>query len=292
MSTINEENFLTRIKAGEKIEAEDPMPEKYRQALLNTLESSAEGELTAAYICGALLAKIPSLDDKKYAAQALTEEIRHAALFYKCMEELGADTEQLVRNLDEACDFVFINPKKHISAAKRKELLKSRSVQRMSPVDRFETWFELTAYGVCIERAVLFEAIAGQDCSYNPLVRTYKEIIKDEIGHVTHADARFEKFAKNPETRTAIQQALYKYFPRAMSHIEAFNSPKVKINQEWGLRPPYRENKNREVFYKEVEEVVLRAGLQMPLWPDHHKKKNGIINKLSMIKKKVLSLSA
>ncbi len=266
MSPINDEDFLKRIQAGEKIEAADAMPEEYRHALLRLLEAQAIGELSGAYSGMEWIAKAPTIQEKVLMAQIIRDEVRHAGVLYRCLEELGVDVENRVKELDEAYDLIHVESKKPASETEKKNVLRSDDIRRVNIQNfRIETWVECAMVNFCLDRYAAHLLTDAEKSSYNPLVKACQSILKEEAMHISHGDAWVERLAKDPKTRQEVQQALNKWFPRTMHQFEPVDSPENTIYKKWRLM--VRDyNDLREDFHKEIKERVACAGLQMPSW--------------------------
>jgi len=208
MTQINEEDFLRRIQAGDKIEAGDAMPEEYRQALLSYLEAQADAELSGAYCGMEWIAKAPSIQEKVLVAQIIKDEVRHASVFYNCLEELGVDIESCVKELDQAYD--LIHEKKNIS---RKDDGRRINVLHF----RIDTWAEFVMCNFCLDRHSAHALTEFEKSSYNPLAKACQSVLREEIMHMNHGDIWVERLAKDPKTRQEVQQALDKWFPKMMN---------------------------------------------------------------------------
>src|SRR5262245_18679336 len=103
MTTDKEQEFLKRIQTGETVEAEDDMPEEYRQNLINLLEMQADSELAGAYGYIPWIEKAPNIHEKLLVAQIVKDEIRHAYAVNKLLGELGIDVDKRI----EAHDFAM-----------------------------------------------------------------------------------------------------------------------------------------------------------------------------------------
>jgi ring-1,2-phenylacetyl-CoA epoxidase subunit PaaA len=280
MNQINEEDFLKRIQAGEKIEATDAMPEEYRNALLQLLEARARGELLGAYGLSEGLAKAPSIQEKLVVAQIVKDEVRHAGVFYKCLEELGVDVENRIKELDQAYGLTHVESKKSTSNIEEKN----------NPNPQIETWEEFIMVNFCVDRYLAHHLADGEKSSYNPLAKACQSVLREEMMHISHGDMGVEQLAKDPKTRQEVQRVLNKWFPKTLNQFGPADSPRYKIRRKWCLI--VRDlDEIQEDFRKEIKERVVRAGLQMPLWtPGGHKKTDTQESRLlPKIKRKILS---
>src|SRR5688500_13130904 len=91
--------FDSRIAAGEKIEAEDWMPDDYRRGVLKFIEMHANSEIMGALPERECLPSAPSLKRKMSLAAKIQDEVGHAQLLYRVAEDLGKSREAMYEDL-------------------------------------------------------------------------------------------------------------------------------------------------------------------------------------------------
>lgn len=257
-TTISEEEFLKRIQSGEKIEADDPMPEEYRQNLINLLEMQADSELSGAYGYIPWIEKAPNIHEKLLVAQIVKDEIRHAYAINKCLEELGVNVD---KRIDEQ-DFALRIEEGDTSIGTERLATDKRVNIFYYPI---ETWTDFIMFNFCMDRGAGHQLEDAKLSSYGPWVRAINTIFKEEMMHVTHGDTWVERLAQNPDTREEVQAALEKWFGRTMNIFGRPGSRRNQVYQKWGLK--IRDNEEvRQAFRKEIEEKVAKFGLKMPEW--------------------------
>ncbi len=292
MVNSNEENFLKQIQAGRKIEATDDMPEEYRSAVVSLLGTYADGELSGAYSILEWATKAPTVQEKILVTQMIRDEMYHASIFYKCLEELGVNVENRTREFDRAYDSVYLNRKNQTINSGKRDALRNDAIQGIKILNfRAETWTELIMLNVCLDRFSYHLLADAANCSYAPLAKACQNITKDEVSHIHHGDDWVDRLAKNPDTRQEVQQALDDYFPSLMNQFGPMDTPAYKIARKWGLMVR-NHNELREDFRREIKGMAKRAGLQMPLWVLPGNKKPGILTNhfLPKIKTKLFAL--
>lgn len=263
MSTIvSEDAFLAKIQQGEKIEAEDPMPQEYRENLINLLEMQADSELSGAYGYIPWIEKAPDIHEKLLVAQIVKDEIRHAYVVNRCLEELGVNVDQRI----DAQDYAFRLESGDANIGSDRKATDKRVNIFYYPI---ETWTDFIMFNFCMDRGAGHQLEDALESSYGPWARAIKTIFKEEMMHVNHGDTWVEKLAANPATRDEVQEALNKWFPRTMNIFGRPGSKRNVIYQKWGLKK--RDNDHvRNAFAQEIEEKVTRFGLTMPQWtPDY-----------------------
>ncbi len=260
--TIDEQAFLERIQRGEKIEADEPMPDEYRQNLINLLEMQADSELSGAYGYIPWIEKAPNIHEKLLVAQIVKDEIRHAYAINKCLEELGVDVNQRI----EEQDFAY-------RLAEDTADIGTERVKRDKRVNIFyypiETWTDFIMFNFCMDRGAGHQLEDALDSSYGPWQRAINTIFKEEMMHVNHGDTWVEKLAKDPATRQETQEAFEKWFTRTMNIFGRPGSKRNVVYQKWHLKK--RDNDEvREGYRAEIETKATQCGLKMPVWiPDY-----------------------
>ena len=259
---VQEEAFLKRVTAGEKIEAQDPMPPEYRENLINLLEMQADSELSGAYGYIPWIEKAPDIHEKLLVAQIVKDEMRHAYAINKCLEELGVDVNQRIADQDFA--YRLQDDQSNIGAER---LAKDKRVNIFYyPI---ETWTDFIMFNFCMDRGAGHQLEDALNSSYGPWSRAINTIFKEEMMHVNHGDTWVQRLAADPKTHDETQAALEKWFCRTMNIFGRPGSKRNVIYQRWGLKR--RDNDEvREAFRKEIEEKVADFGLKMPVWnPDY-----------------------
>lgn len=260
--TVSEQDFLKRIQSGELIESHDPMPEEYRDNLINLLEMQADSELSGAYGYIQWIEKAPNIHEKLLVAQIVKDEIRHAYAIYKCLEELGINVDQRI----EAQDFAYRLEQDNLNIGTERKAQDKRVNIFYYPI---ETWTDFIMFNFCMDRGAGHQLEDALESSYGPWQRAIKMIFKEEMMHVNHGDTWVEKLAADPKTKDEVQAALNKWFNRTMNIFGRPGSKRNVIYRKWSLKK--RDNDEvRESFRKEIEEKVAKFGLTMPTWdPDY-----------------------
>lgn len=252
------EQFYERIINGELIEAEDAMPEEYKENLINLLEMQADSELAGAYGYIPWIEKAPTVHEKVLVAQIVKDEIRHAYVVYKCLEDLGIDVQKRI----EAQDFAY-------RMAEGKDSIGAERLKADKRVNIFyypiETWTDFNMFNFCMDRGAGHQLEDALESSYGPWRRGIKTIFKEEMMHVNHGDTWVKKLSQDPTTHDGVQESLNQWFPRTMNIFGRPGSKRNVVYQKWRLKK--RDNDQvRQAFRQEIESKVKAFGLNMPVW--------------------------
>src|SRR5438046_6757822 len=99
MSNLAQE-MMARIEAGARIESAHEMTDDYRENLIHLLTMQADSELAGGYGYVPWITKAPTVEEKHVVAQIVKDELRHAAVTYGLLADLGFDVASRVRRHD------------------------------------------------------------------------------------------------------------------------------------------------------------------------------------------------
>ncbi len=95
-----EEQFQAKIDAEIKIEPKDWMPEKYRKTLIRQISQHAHSEIIGMLPEGNWISRAPNLRRKVALLAKVQDEAGHGLYLYSAAETLGADRDQLFKDLN------------------------------------------------------------------------------------------------------------------------------------------------------------------------------------------------
>src|SRR6266496_2658003 len=82
-----------KIARGVRLESPDEMTPEYRQDLVHLMTMQADSELAGGYGYVPWITKAPTVDEKHVVAQIVKDELRHAAIMYGLLGDLGVDVD-------------------------------------------------------------------------------------------------------------------------------------------------------------------------------------------------------
>ncbi len=201
MATLNNEALLQRISKGDLIETEDEMTPEYKEALKTMLIVSGDTEMISVPSYYQAAQKAPTLNCYISALAILQDEMSHAHIAYRILEDLGVDKEHLVYERDPVewkYPYAFDVP--------------------------LESWVELVVANAFYDRAgyVLLGVDIFRHCSYGPWKRALAKVDKEENFHLRHGELWMRRLVQDPEMRAALQRAVDWMFPLT---VEWFGLP-------------------------------------------------------------------
>src|SRR3990172_11890769 len=83
--------MMAKIENGVRLESAPEMTPEYRENLIHLLTMQADSELAGGYGYVPWIAKAPTVEEKHVVAQIVKDELRHAAVMYGLLGDLGFD---------------------------------------------------------------------------------------------------------------------------------------------------------------------------------------------------------
>jgi ring-1,2-phenylacetyl-CoA epoxidase subunit PaaA len=93
--------MLNKIRTGVRLESADEMTPEYRDALVHLMTMQADSELAGGYGYVPWITKAPTVEEKHVVAQIVKDELRHAAVMYGLLEDLGFPVDRHVQAHDD-----------------------------------------------------------------------------------------------------------------------------------------------------------------------------------------------
>jgi ring-1,2-phenylacetyl-CoA epoxidase subunit PaaA len=251
--------MMAKIERGVRLESAEEMTPEYRENLVHLLTMQADSELAGGYGYVPWITKAPTVEEKHVVAQIVKDELRHAAVMYGLLADLGFDVERHVRQHDETftmrIDAQADIGTSRITADKRVNIF-------YYPID---TWADFVFFNFCMDRGAGHQLEDVRGGSYGPWVRAIDGIFKEEKFHIRHGEYWVKKLAEDPATHDEAQATFAKWYVRTMNIFGRPGSPKNQLYRRLKLK--LRDNDEvRQAFAAEVNELCEKFGLAVPDW--------------------------
>lgn len=251
-----------KLAAGGKVVSPDEMTQEYRDQLVHLMQMQADSELAGAYGYVPWIQKAPSIQETLTVSQIVKDEVRHARVMYRLLEELGVDVQRYY----EKHDFALRVQDSDIGTQR------AGADQRVNifyyPID---TWYDFIMFNFCMDRGAGHQLEDAKDCSYKPWCDVMEGIFKEEAMHMAHGDHWVKKLASDPATKEQTQAALDVWFPRTMNIFGRRASKRNAIYRKLGLKR--RDNDEvRQAFADDVADKCRQFGLRVPEWTPEESK--------------------
>ncbi|MBS4214336.1 Phenylacetic acid catabolic protein [Neobacillus rhizophilus] len=180
------EVLIDKIKDGFMVECVDDMNEEYLRALKQTLTIVGDTELLSVPPLLTVYNQAPNLNYKITALAVIQDEIGHAHIAYRLLEELSEDVEAL---LYERPAHRWKNP--------------------YAFDFKLDNWIQLGVFNGLFDRAgYTLLGDAYENTSYGPWKRALVKVDKEELFHLRNGEIIMRAGMKNPDTAKQVQEAV------------------------------------------------------------------------------------
>ena len=201
MSQFTDTELKAKVQDGFIVEYPEEMTEGYRKALIVQLLVQADTELISAPAYFMAAKDAPSTNTMVSATAIIQDELAHANIAYRLLEDLGMSKEEL---LYEREPHEFKHP--------------------YGFDQPLENWAELVVANGFFDRAgITLLGDVYRNTSYGPLKRALVKVDQEETFHLRHGEMWMKRLAKaGGEAKGKVQQAVDWMFPMA---VEWFGLP-------------------------------------------------------------------
>jgi ring-1,2-phenylacetyl-CoA epoxidase subunit PaaA len=244
------EFFMNRIQAGEKIEADDWMPEEYRKTLIKLISMHGISEIMGALPEKEWVPKAPSLRRKLGIMAKVQDEMGHGQLLLRVSEDLMAPYG---RNRVHIMQDLFSGD------------LKFHNVFHMEA----PTWADAGLIGWLVDGAAIITQTNMLDASYGPYARALKRICAEEVFHAQHGEAIIMALAEGTDLqREMVQDSLERWWEAMLMFFgpgdaSTTGTSKQDITIKYRIRTKTNEELRQDFFTKYIPRV-LSLGLKLP----------------------------
>lgn len=242
--------FIERIEAGEKIEANDWMPDDYRNALIKLISMHGISEIMGALPEKEWVPKAPSLRRKLGIMAKVQDEMGHGQLLLRVVEDLLAP-------LGKGRD--------HIMNDLLNGDLKFHNVFHMEA----PTWADAGLIGWLVDGAAIITQTNMLGASYGPYARALQRICAEEVFHAQHGESIILALAEGTqEQKNMIQDAINRWWPSLLMFFgpataATTGSSKQDITIKYKIRTKTNEQLRQDFLSKYIPRV-LSLGLTIP----------------------------
>lgn len=201
MSRFTEDEIKQKVQEGYILESPDEMTPGYRKALRVQLLVQGDTELISAPAYWMAAQDAPSTNTQVSAVAIIQDELAHANIAYRILEDAGLDKEYLIYGREPhefKHPYGFDQP--------------------------LESWAELvTANGFFDRAGITLLSDVYRNTSYGPLKRALVKVDLEETFHLRHGEVWMKRLATaGGEAREKLQRAVDWMFPMT---IEWFGLP-------------------------------------------------------------------
>ncbi|MGH7458322.1 MAG: Phenylacetic acid catabolic protein [Longimicrobiaceae bacterium] len=201
MAAKSEEELKQKVQNGFLVEYPDEMTEGYRKSLIVQLLVQADTELISAPAYFGPASTAPSTNTMVSATAIIQDELAHANIAYRLLEDLGLDKEELLYGREPhqfKHPYGFDQP--------------------------LEDWADLVVANGFFDRAgITLLGDVFENTSYGPLKRALVKVDQEETFHLRHGEMWMKRLVQaGGEAREMVQRSVDWMFPMA---VEWFGLP-------------------------------------------------------------------
>jgi ring-1,2-phenylacetyl-CoA epoxidase subunit PaaA len=236
-----EQALLEYVQDGGQVEATDWLPDEYRAKLVKFIEMHGNSELMGVLPEREWILRAPTLQRKLALTAKVQDEVGHAQLIYRVVEDLGKPREQCLADL--------------ISGK-----AKFHNVFHYPT----HTWGDVGVIAWLVDAAAIISQKALLKCSYAPYARIMKKICWEESFHILHGrDVILAMVTGTPSQFELVQDALNRWWPPLMQ----FHGNPIPRDQDpmwiWRIKSQGNEEA-RQQFLDGYVPQIRELGLEVP----------------------------
>ncbi|WP_246197166.1 1,2-phenylacetyl-CoA epoxidase subunit PaaA [Cytobacillus depressus] len=241
---------MIRINAGEKIEADDWMPDDYRTTLIKLISMHGISEIMGALPEKEWVPKAPSLKRKLGIMAKVQDEMGHGQLLLRVAEDL---MKPYGKNREDIMEDLFSGK------------LKFHNVFHMEA----PTWADAGLIGWLVDGAAIISQTNMLDASYGPYARALKRICAEEVFHAQHGESIIMALAEGTkEQRVMVQDAINRWWEALLmffgpADASTTGTSKQDTTIKYRIRTKTNEDLRQDFFSKYIPRV-LSLGLTVP----------------------------
>jgi ring-1,2-phenylacetyl-CoA epoxidase subunit PaaA len=246
MSLVSEQDVVSRLSSGRLVESRDQMSEKYLQGMLRILTVSADTELVSAPAYLHAAKDAPTINAFISAMGIIQDELGHAHIAYRLMEDLGVDKEELIYERDPESfkyPYAFDVP--------------------------LDTWVELAVANALYDRAgFVLLADVFHNTTFAPWKRALVKVDKEENFHLRHGETWMKKINQSADGHERLQRAVDWMLPLTLEWFGLPDSLKTqKVQLEYGFKGQSNDQL-RQTWMSTAIPFLTTLGIDVPVHRD------------------------
>ena len=254
--TESELKLFEEIKNGKTFDKGAELPPLYKKHLLNLLWMQGDSEYSGSLGYAPWIEKAPTVMEKVLVAQMVKDEMRHAQVVYKILDDMGENTLAYVNSKDMA--FKMENDLEQIGFKRLKDDARVNIFYY-----NIKYWTDFILFNFLMDRAAGHQLEDTLESSYIPWKVGMGGIFKEEAMHVAHGDKWVKTLANDPNEKSFLQERLNLWWPRVMNVFGNSRGASNEIYVKLGIKK--RTNLEvRKAFVAEVEKFIKELGLTLP----------------------------
>ncbi len=225
--------FVEHVQSGGQVEADDWMPDEYRQLAIKFIEMHANSEMMGALPEREWIARAPTLRRKMSLTAKVQDEVGHGHMIYRVAEDLGKPRPDMLS-----------------------DLLAGRT--KFHNVFHYPTrsWGDVAVIGSLVDGAAIITQTALRTTSLATYARVMKRVCAEESFHQRHGeDLLLELASGTAAQREMLQEAVDRWWTPIMH----FFGPKTPAEKDrllfWRIKTETNETLRQRFFDRYVPKL-------------------------------------
>lgn len=259
--SISDQKLLEEIKQGRTFSKDEKLPPLYEKYLKKLLWMQGDSEYSGALGYMPWIEKAPTVLEKVLVSQMVKDEMRHAHVIYRLLDNLGENTENYVAQKDLA--FKLEEDQINIGFKKLKDDYRVNIFYY-----NIKYWEDYILFNFLMDRGAGHQLEDTFDSTYLPWREAIGSIYKEETMHLAHGDKWVKILAEDSSKKAFLQERLNLWWPRVMN---VFGSSKGQSNDIY-IKLGLKKRSNAEVrvaFVKEINKMCADWGLTVPSYDEN-----------------------
>src|SRR5215469_8769413 len=221
-----------------KFETAQEIPEDMRKLIVKLMVVQADTEFASIQQHRPWLDRAPTLEDRWIEARIVADEARHGLQACRILRDFGEEGQKYIDALLDA-------PEGH---------------HKLDAFNmKFDRWSDVGAFTCFVDRVGVYQLRAFQECSYGPLARAMPLMLSEEQLHLNFGLNVLRRMVREQGkyngSKAEAQEAVYKWYPRALDMFGHSNSDTSRRAIEWGLKR-WTNEEAREKYIQEVTPLM------------------------------------
>ena len=229
-----------------KFETANEIPEEMRKLIIRLMVVQADTEFASIQQHRPWLDKAPTLEDRWIEARIVADESRHGLQACRILKEFGEEGQ---KHIDEL-------------------LSKEEGHHKLDAFNmKFDRWSDAGAFTCFVDRVGVYQLRAFQECSFGPLARAMPLMLSEEQLHLNFGLSVLRRMTKDGPAyygnKAEAQEAINKWYPRALDMFGHSNSETSRKAIDWGLKR-WTNEEARAMYIREITPMIEALGLSLP----------------------------
>src|SRR5208282_6306779 len=202
-----------------KYETAEELDPDFAKLVVKLMVVQADTEFASIQQHRPWLDRAPTLEDRWIESRIIADESRHGLQACRILRDFGEEGQRFIDEL----------------------LAKREGQHKLDAFNMpFLTWGDVGAFTCFVDRVGVYQLRAFQECSYGPLARAMPLMLSEEQLHLNFGFNVLRRMSKKGAayagSKEEAQEAVNKWYPRALDMFGHSKTETSRLAIEWGLK--------------------------------------------------------